>query len=324
MEDAMPADRFPMRVISRNMLTAQIASFGLAHPAQQPLPPYGAGAHIEVDVRPGLIRRYSLCGDPNDQSRYQIAVQHDPHSRGGSRAIHENWREGDLIMASAPRNNFALVAVDAPIILIAGGIGITPLLAMAFELTQRERPFELHYAARSSSHMAFREQLADSPFQKAVRFYFDDGHSDQRFNIRRLVAALPRNAHVYVCGPTGFNAGVMDAAQRAGFANQQLHRETFAVGSFGASNRPFRVEIASTRQQFDIPADHTILEVLDQNGVFIPSMCRQGICGICITNVISGQVDHRDNYLALDERAKSDVMLPCCSRGATYHLILDV
>lgn len=320
----MQTDRFPMQVISRDMLTAQIASFELACSEGQILPPYGAGAHIEVDVRPGLIRRYSLCGDPNDGSRYRIAVQRDPHSSGGSQAIHADWRVGDSITASAPRNNFPLVIVDAPIVLIAGGIGITPLLAMAFELTQRERPFELHYTARSSSHMAFRQQLADSSFGKAVRFYFDDGPEELRFNIERLVEPLPRNAHVYVCGPVGFNAGVMDATQRAGFANQQLHRETFAVGSSGASNRPFRVEIASTRQQFDIPADHTILEVLNQNGVFIPSMCRQGICGICITNVLSGQVDHRDNYLQLNERANSDVILPCCSRAATHHVVLDV
>jgi vanillate O-demethylase ferredoxin subunit len=317
-------DRFPMQVISRDMLTAQIASFELAEPRQQILPPFEAGAHIEVDVRPGLLRRYSLCGDPNDRSRYRIAVQRDPHSRGGSQAIHENWRVGDLVTASAPRNNFPLAIIDAPTILIAGGIGITPLLAMAFELTQRERPFELHYAARSSSHMAFRQQLADSPFWKAVRFYFDDGPPEQRFSIERLVETLPRNAHVYVCGPAGLNAGVMDATQRAGFPNQHLHQETFAVGRSGADNRPFTVEIARTRQQFDIPADHTILEVLNRNGVFIPSMCRQGICGICITNVLSGQIDHRDNYLAPDERAKSDVMLPCCSRTATHHVVLDL
>lgn len=320
----MLADRFPMRVISRNMLTAQIASFELADPAQQPLLPYGAGAHIEVDVRPGLIRRYSLCGDPNDRSRYQIAVQRDPHSRGGSRAIHENWREGDLIMASAPRNNFPLAIVDAPIVLIAGGIGITPLLAMALELTQRERPFELHYTARSRSHMAFRQQLADSPFQKDARFYFDDGPPDQRFDINRLVATLPRNAHVYVCGPAGLNASVMDATLRAGFPNQQLHLETFAVGQFGADKRPFTIEIASTRQQFDVPADHTILEVLGQNGVFIPSMCRQGICGICITNVLSGQVDHHDNYLTPEERTRNHAILTCCSRAFTSHLTLDL
>jgi vanillate O-demethylase ferredoxin subunit len=320
----MLTDRFPMQVISRDMLSPQIVSFELAGSRGQILPPYGAGAHIEVDVRPGLIRRYSLCGDPNDGSRYRIAVQRDPHSSGGSQVIHADWRVGDFITASAPRNNFPLEIVDAPIILIAGGIGITPLLAMAFELTQRERQFELHYTARSSSHMAFRQQLADSPFQKTVRFYFDDGPPDQRFNIKRLVASLPRNAHVYVCGPAGLNAGVMDATLRAGFPNQQLHLEAFAVGKFGTDNRSFTVEIASTRQQFDIPADHTILEILDQNGVFIPSMCRQGICGICITNVLSGQVDHRDNYLQPEERAKSEVILPCCSRGATYHVVLDV
>jgi len=320
----MLADRFPMRVISRNMLTAQIASFGLAHPAQQPLPPYGAGAHIEVDVRPGLIRRYSLCGDPNDRSRYQIAVRNDPQSRGGSRAIHENWREGDLIKASAPRNNFPLEIVDAPIVLIAGGIGITAILAMAFELAQRQRRFELHYTARSLSHMAFHQELADSPFQKHVRFYFDDADPDRRFSILRLIESLPRNAHVYVCGPAGLNAGIMDAARRADFLNQQLHQEMFAVGKSDADNRSFAVEIASTRQQFNIPADQTVLEILEQNGVFIPSMCRQGLCGICITNVISGLVDHRDNFLESKERARSDVILPCCSRSATRHIVLDI
>lgn len=320
----MLTDRFPMRVISRDMLTAQIASFELSDLTQGVLPPYQAGAHIEVDVRPGLIRRYSLCGDPSDRRRYRIAVQRDPNSRGGSRTIHEGWGVGDIITGSRPRNNFPLMIADAPIVLVAGGIGITPLLAMAFELTQQQQPFELHYTARSVSHMAFRQLLADSPFRKHVRLYFDDAHPGQRFSIARLVESLPRNAHVYVCGPAGLNAGVIDATRRAGFQNQQLHQETFAIPKSDTDNRPFTIEIASTHQQFHIPADHTILEILGQNGAFIPSMCRQGICGICITNVLSGQVDHRDNYLAPEERTKSDVMLPCCSRAATNYLILDL
>ena len=313
-----------MRVISRDMLTARIATFELSDLTRAALPPYQAGAHIEVDVRPGLIRRYSLCGDPRDEGRYRIAVQRDPDSRGGSRIIHESWKIGDIVTVSAPRNNFPLAIVDAPIILIAGGIGITPLLAMAFELTRRQQPFELHYTARSASHMAFRQLLADAAFRKHVKLYFDDAHPDQRFSIQRLIDSVSRNAHIYVCGPAGLNAGVMKAARRSGFLNRQLHQETFAVGKSGTDNRSFTVEIASTHQTLDIPADHTILEILDQNGVFVPSMCRQGICGICITNVLSGQVDHRDNYLSPDERAKSDVMLPCCSRAATPHVVLDI
>ncbi len=320
----MPADRFPMRIVSRHMLTAQIASFELSDLAQHDLPSYQAGAHIEVDVRPGLIRRYSLCGDADDRSRYRIAVQRDPHSRGGSQTIHENWRVGDIVTASAPRNNFPLAIIDGPIILVAGGIGITPILAMAFELARQNRPFELHYTARSAAHMAFRRQLAGSPFHKDVRFYFDDAIVDQRFSIPRLIANLARNAHIFTCGPAGMNAGIMDAARGAGFPGQQLHQEIFAVSTSGARDRSFTVEIASTHQQFQIPADQTILETLGQSGFFIPSMCRQGICGICVTNVVSGQVDHRDDYLTPEERVGGQVILPCCSRAHNNHLILDL
>ncbi len=320
----MLVDRFPMRVVSRDMLTAQIASFELTDLAQRTLPSYRAGAHIEVDVRPGLLRRYSLCGNPDDRSRYRIAVQHDPHSRGGSRTIHSNWGVGDVVTASAPRNNFPLAIIDKPTVLVAGGIGITPILAMAFELTRQQQAFELHYTARSVSHMAFRQQLADSPFKEDVRFYFDNALPEQRFSIPRLIGSFPPNAHIYVCGPAGLNASLIEAARQNGFPDRQLHQEAFAVPKSSAENQAFTVEIASTRQQFQIPADQTILETLDQKGVFVPSMCRQGICGICITNVLSGQIDHRDDYLTPEEHAKDHTMLPCCSRACTKHLVLDL
>jgi vanillate O-demethylase ferredoxin subunit len=148
--------------------------------------------------------------------------------------------------------------------------------------------------------------------------------SDRRVDIRRFVTSPPRNAHVYACGPAGLNAGVVNATLRAGFPYQQLHLETFAVGKFGTDNRSFTVEIASTHQQFNIPADHTILEILDQNGVFIPSMCRQGIYGICITNVLSGQVDHQDSYLTPEERTRDHAIPTCCSGDFTSHLTLDL
>lgn len=318
------ADRFPMRVASREMLTAQVAGFELVGIDRCALPPYQAGAHIEVDVRPGLIRRYSLCGDPRDVSRYRIAVQRDPHSRGGSQTIHSSWAVGDIVTVSAPRNNFPLTVVDAPTILVAGGIGITPILAMALELARQQRPFELHYTARSASVMVFRQQLADGPFRKNVRFYFDDASADQRFSIPRLIESLPKTAHIYVCGPTGLNSRLIQAAYHAGFQSRQLHQEAFAVPKSDINNQPFTVEIPSTQAQFTIPADQTILEALEQEGIFIPNMCRQGICGICITNVLSGSIDHRDDYLTPDERAKNDAMLPCCSRAAAGHLVLDL
>jgi vanillate O-demethylase ferredoxin subunit len=318
------ADRFPMQVTSREMLTAHIASFVLVDPEQRALPPYHAGAHIEVDVRPGLIRRYSLCGDPEDRSCYHIAVQRDPHSRGGSAIIHSHWRVGDTVTASAPRNNFPLETVDAPAILVAGGIGVTPIMAMAFRLARQGQPFELHYTARSAALMAFRQQFTDSLFAGKIRLYFDDAPTDARFDAERLIESLARDVHIYVCGPAGFNSIVTHTARQAGFPSQQLHQETFAVLKSGADEQPFTVEIASTRQQFTIPADQTILEVLDRAGIFVPSMCRQGICGICITNVLSGPVDHRDDYLAPAERAKNDVVLPCCSRAAANRLVLDL
>lgn len=318
------ADRFPVRVTTRDMLTAQIASFELVGIDQRALPPYQAGAHIEVDIRPGLIRRYSLCGDPHEGGRYRIAVQRDPQSRGGSQTIHSSWAVGDIVTVSAPRNNFPLTVVDAPTILVAGGIGITPILAMAFELAQRQRPFELHYTARSASAMAFHQRLANSPFRKNVRFYFDDASDDQRFSIPRLIESLSKGSHIYVCGPTGLNSKLLQAAYHAGFQSRQLHQETFAVPKSDINNQPFTVEIASTQERFTIPANQTVLETLEQNGIFIPNMCRQGICGICITNVLCGSVDHRDDYLTPDERAKNDAMLPCCSRAAAGHLVLDV
>lgn len=318
------ADRFPLQVTSREMLTERIASFVLVDPERRPLPPYQAGAHIEVDILPGLIRRYSLCGDPEDRSCYRIAVQLDPHSRGGSAIIHSHWSIGDTVAASAPRNNFPLETVDARTILVAGGIGVTPIMPMAFQLARQGLPFELHYTTRSAPLMAFRQQFTGSSFAEKIRLYFDDAPTDARFDAKRLIERLDRDAHIYVCGPAGFNSIVTHTARQAGFSSQQLHQESFAVLRSGANEQPFTVEIASTGQQFTIPGDQTILEVLDQAGVFVPSTCRQGICGICITNVLSGPVDHRDDYLAPEERAKNDVVLPCCSRAAAGCLVLDL
>jgi len=322
-ENDVSTERFPVIVRSREMLTSHVASFVLIDPAQRDLPRYQAGAHIEVDVRPGLLRRYSLCGDPADRQHYRIAVQLDQRSRGGSEIIHRDWQVGDLVTISEPRNNFPLTITNASTILAAGGIGITPILAMIFELLRQDRTFELHYTVRSPSLMAFRRQIEDCCGERA-HLYFDDAAPESRFSASRLVENISKDAQIYVCGPAGFNAHVIRVAQQAGFPIDNLHNEAFAIQTSGMNDRSFSVQIASTGERYNVPADRTILEILDQSGVFVPNMCRQGLCGICITNVLSGQIDHRDDFLTNEERAKNNVILPCCSRASSSCLTLDL
>ena len=316
--------RFSVRLSSREELTEHITAFDLVDLEKRELPRYAAGAHIEVDVRPGLIRRYSLCGDPADSRTYRIAVLRDPRSRGGSATIHENWKPDEVITISTPRNNFALLSAPASIVLFAGGIGITPILSMAYELAQQERTFAVHYAARSQSLMAFHRVFAGGRFGQNINFYFDDGSPDERFDPVRILEASPKDAHIYVCGPAGFNAAMAKAALQAGFASRQFHLEAFSAPKPAEGEKEFTVELASTGRRVLVPADRTIVEALDGDGVFVPSMCRQGICGMCITNVLKGDVEHRDDFLTQDERARGNVFLPCCSRSAGGLLVLDI
>jgi vanillate O-demethylase ferredoxin subunit len=302
-----------------------ICSFELCPVDGSTLPAFEAGAHIEIHIADGLTRQYSLCNDPRERHRYLISVLKDPSSRGGSRAMHEQVQSGQTLSISAPRNLFPLDRSAQRHLLFGGGIGITPMLAMAWELSHQGADFELHYCFRSSQRAAFVEMLAQTRFADRITLHDDSGPQTQKLDAPALLAAPHADTHLYVCGPTGFMNYILDAAQNAGWSQDRVHKEFFAADPVDQSaNVPFEVELASNGQVFRIPAERSVFEVLDEAGIAIESSCEQGVCGTCVTRVLKGIPEHRDKFLTEAEHAANDRFTPCCSRARSSRLVLDL
>lgn len=289
-----------------------------------PLPPFEAGAHIDLHLPNGLIRQYSLCNDPRERHRYRIAVLRDAASRGGSQAVHELLRIGQRLSISAPRNLFALDEQAPRSLLLAGGIGITPLLSMAWRLHALGADFALHQCVRSAKLAAFAERLASAPFAAQTHLHRDDGGAEQKLDLPALLAAEPAGSQLYVCGPNGFMEYVLDSARALGWAEDRLHREYFAAPEAESSGGAFTLRIASSGLELHVPEDRTALEVLEDAGFDIPVSCGQGICGTCLTRVVDGQPEHRDLFLSDEEKARNDQFTPCCSRSRSACLVVDL
>ncbi|WP_338759440.1 PDR/VanB family oxidoreductase [Massilia sp. METH4] len=317
-------DDLSVRIESRKQVADDIVSLELVAADGTPLPPFTAGAHIDIKLGPGLVRQYSLCNDSSESGHYRIAVLRDPASRGGSIAVHDRLRVGDTVRISAPRNHFALS--EAPrSLLFAGGIGVTPILAFAKELRRSNAQFELHYCARSATKLVFRDELAEAAGDGRAFFYLDDG--GPRLDIAAVLAAHPNTTPVYVCGPGGFIDHVLGAARAAGWPEALLRREYFAAAPVSADADPdgaFDIELAKSGMRLQVPAGCTIIQVLAEHGVDIPVSCEQGVCGTCLTRVLAGEPDHRDMYLTDDEHIANDQMTPCCSRARSACLVLDL
>ena len=302
-----------------------ICSFELCPVDGSTLPAFEAGAHIDIHIADGLTRQYSLCNDPTERHRYLISVLKDPSSRGGSRAMHEQVQSGQTLSISAPRNLFPLDRSAQRHLLFGGGIGITPMLAMAWELSHQGADFELHYCFRSSQRAAFVEMLAQTRFADRITLHDDSGPQTQKLDAPALLAAPHADTHLYVCGPTGFMNYILDAAQNAGWSQDRVHKEFFAADPVDQSaNVPFEVQLASNGQVFRIPAERSVFEVLDEAGIAIESSCEQGVCGTCVTRVLKGIPEHRDKFLTEAEHAANDRFTPCCSRARSSRLVLDL
>jgi vanillate O-demethylase ferredoxin subunit len=317
-------DSLSVTIESRQQVAEDIVSLGLVAADGASLPPFTAGAHIDLELAPGLVRQYSLCNDSSETGSYRIAVLRDPASRGGSSAVHERLQVGDVVRISAPRNHFALA--DAPkSLLFAGGIGVTPILAFTKELQRRQADFELHYCARSAGKLAFRDELASAAENGRAFFYLDEG--GPRLDIAAVLAAHPPTSPIYVCGPAGFIEYVLGAARAAGWPEALLRREYFAAPpapAVAGGEQAFVVELASSGKRVQVPPGRSIVQVLAEQGVDIPVSCEQGVCGTCLTRVLAGEPDHRDMYLTDEEHAANDQMTPCCSRARTACLVLDL
>lgn len=314
-----------VRVLRKTVEAEGIVSFELAAEDGHPLPAFSAGSHVDVQLTDGLTRQYSLCNDSAETHRYLIGVLREPASRGGSTAMHDRVQVGDVIQISAPKNHFALAHEAQSSLLLAGGIGITPILCMAERLAQTGASFELHYCTRSPARTAFAERIRASAFADRAFFHHDDGDAAQKLDIPALLARPQPGQHVYVCGPKGFMDAVLGTARANGWPEPQLHFEFFSADVQPRdADEAFDVKLASSGRVVHIPKGQTVLNALADAGVMVPSSCEQGVCGTCITRVIEGVPDHRDMYFTPEEQAANAEFTPCCSRSKTPLLVLDL
>jgi len=295
------------------------------------LPAYEAGAHIDVHVMVDgteLIRQYSLCRGQGRSDSYEIAVQRAADSRGGSKALHDALRPGDVLRIGEPRILFPLAAEATEHLLIGGGIGITPLLSMAEDLSARKAAFHLHYCVRDEAHLAFVARLRGAALAGKTNIHLDSA-PDSRPDIAAMLGTWREGCHVYVCGPEGFMTAVIAQAERAGWPAAHVHREYFTAPSDGVPamdgrDDSFEVEIRSSGAVFVIPPDRSIAEVLEEGGLFLPLSCEAGVCGSCMTGLLSGTPDHRDHCLTPGEQEAGNVMTLCVSRARSRRLVLDL
>ena len=288
-----------------------------------PLPAFDAGAHIDLHLGDGLVRQYSLAGAPSQRGSYRLGILKDPASRGGSVAAHQRLLAGATLRIGLPRNHFPLAAGATRSVLVGGGIGITPMIAMAHALSEAGQAFELHYCGRSEAACAFLDELRGSAYASQVHTHFDDAGEAQRLDLNAVLAQAAPGTHLYVCGPAGFMDWVIGEARRLGLPEAQIHKEYFQVDT-DTSGQAFDVVAHKSGQRVRVEAGQSIVDALAGIGIKVPMSCEQGVCGTCLCTVLDGTPDHRDVFLTDEEKADNDQILLCCSRAKSDTLVLDL
>ncbi|WP_038212119.1 MULTISPECIES: PDR/VanB family oxidoreductase [Xenophilus] len=313
-------DWLSVRVDAVSPLAQGIAQFDLRPVQGGELPSYAPGAHIDIELPGKICRSYSLLGGRGATERYQIAVLREPASRGGSAWLHDEARPGTLLRVARPRNHFALDEGEHGNVLIAGGIGVTPLWAMAQRLDELGRDWQMHYRARRRSGAALLQGMARHVEAGRIALSFADEDSP-RPDLHAIVRSASPGTHFYCCGPTA----MIDAFQQAcaGVPAQRVHLERFSADTEPAPGG-FAVRLARSGRSLVVPPGSSILDVLRQAGIDVPAACEQGICGACETTVLQGIPDHRDLVLSPAERAANRSLMICCSGAASPELLLDL
>ena len=286
------------------------------------LPTFQPGAHIDLHLQNGLVRQYSLVNGPGETNFYRIGVKLEEPSAGGSSYIHENLRVGDVLACSTPRNNFPLRRDSIKTIFIAGGIGLTPLLAMSQALDVMGLDYEFHYFVQNDKHIAFSSVLNKL---KNKAFIHEGLSPDSTVKKINDVLKSPKNSmNLYVCGPGPMLEATRQIAAELNWPNNSIHFEYFKNSNEIDDSSSFEIELARSALSLNVPTGKSILEVLRENGVDLPSSCEQGACGTCKVGVIKGSIDHQDVYLNESERSEGNVMMTCVSRSLSKSLILDI
>ena len=286
------------------------------------LPPFQPGAHIDIHLPNGLVRQYSLTNGPEEVDSYRIGVKREPESSGGSSLLHDTVREGDVLAISEPRNNFPLRRDAVRTILIAGGIGVTPLLSMARTLDRSRLDFDFHYFARDRSHLAFMDILSELTCD--VKPHLGLGSERTVAVLKEILSDHRRAFHMYVCGPGPMMEAARTAAENRGWPEEAVHFEYFRNSRTIDTDSSFEIDLARSVMTLQVPPGKTILSVLRENGIGIPSSCEQGACGTCGVAVLEGTPDHQDVYLRRSEREACNRIMTCVSRAKSKRLVLDI
>lgn len=313
-----------LRVAHVDVITPRIRRVELQNADGGDLPAFTAGAHIDVELGNGEVRSYSLLNDPTERHRYVLGILREQDGLGGSAWVHDHLKSGDVLTAQPPSNDFPLDEEGETHILIAGGIGITPIVSMALRLASIGKNYTLHYCARSATEAAFLDDLIAKHGTK-LKSYFDGGNPAAGIDLKSLLAVRPPAAHVYVCGPTGLIRSVREAAK--GWPDGMVHFELFkgsAADTEPVSNdQPFDIVLKRANLTLTVPADKSILQVVRAAGIKVKTLCTRGTCGTCRVGLVSGKVDHRDEVLDDDE--KDSFLQVCVSRAMPGEtLVLDL
>lgn len=320
-----PTTHLELLVKQVRMEAKGINSYEFVSPDGEPLPPFTAGAHIDIHAAPGLVRQYSLCNSPSDRHRYVIAVLKDLNGRGGSAAVHENIKVGDIVRVSVPRNNFELQTDAGKVYLLAGGIGVTPMKSMAHQLEAQGIPYELYYCSRGAEFAAFQDELEELAVAGKVRFHFDGGDPNNSLDIAGLLQNPGEESHLYYCGPGGFMEACKAASQH--WPSGTVHFEHFKAPVKEPANDVgtedgFTAEIASTGEKLHIAPEQNLAEALQQAGYPVETSCLSGLCGTCKIGYLAGEVDHQD--FILNDSERGSCMTACVSRAKSSTILLDL
>jgi phthalate 4,5-dioxygenase reductase component len=314
------ASMMPLRVTRNDAIADGIHLLELRDAAGKPLPEFTAGAHITVRVPNGLLRKYSLCNDPAERERYQVAVKREADGRGGSSTLIDAVTPGDELLVAAPVNDFKLPPRAQDFLFVAGGIGITPIMAMIHEITAQNKRFRLFYCTRSPETTAFMAELSAPQFAGLVTIHHDRGDPALSLDLKPILAERRNREHLYCCGPRPLMETVR--AMTDHWSSTAVHFEAFSEAeTHKAGDKPVRVRLARSGEVIEVPATQTILEALRAHGLDVPSSCETGTCGTCRTKMLSGAADHRDLVLAEHER-KNTIMI-CVSRATSDEITID-
>lgn len=319
--------KLSVRIQSIRFLADSILAFELVDPGGANLPAFTAGSHVDVYLPNGLIRQYSLCNDPAETFRYVIAVQRDSASRGGSSALHDDIRPGQMITISRPRNQFTLDETASEYLLLAGGIGVTPIMSMVAVLSRLKQPFHLYYCTRTPSRTAFLPEVNELVEKGNATLIHDHGKPSDGLSLNSILGEYRNGQQLYYCGPAGFLEAVEAASRNWPDAARKCERFTAPVAprtEHRERDAGFYIRLAKTGKQFFVPPEKTIVDILREHGFDIETSCEEGYCGTCMTRYLEGDPIHRDSVL--DDEDRSEFMMICCARAESRDecLVLDL